>query len=406
MKFKDFEYVWRNGGLPPSAKKKEDKMTMKDALATPEAPMWFPKVVTNIIQEAVEPMLIGTQLLTRLQFQPGQFIQFPVMGALSGDFDMAEEEEYPEVRVSMGPGTAITSVGKSGVAVKFSEEILRYSNYDVVGVHLRAIGRALARWKEQKIFNMLSNQGNVSHDNVTPANSLFGTTTGRGLDGTKNGSLQMDDLFEAYTAVLNNGFTPNLLIMNPLTWLMFVQDPILRAFALQSGGGTWFATWTGSPVRQDFGEVLGGRGMGAGREIIPANAQAGLTPSGSEEYSQNLNSAPKLPTYFGVPFTIVVSPFMPYDTENNLTNIIMADSNELGYYIVDHDLVTEDWKNPENDILKIKLKERYTLGVANEGQGVAVIKNVSVTPNKLVYPPQVVTSAAAAIAELDRSVAV
>lgn len=400
--YKGFEFAWKNSGRLLNG----DKVGMKDALATPEAPLFMPKVITNVVQEAVEPILIGTNLLTRIPFTPGQYIQFPVMGALDGDFDMAEGEEYPEVRVSYGPGTAITSVGKTGVAVKFTEEILRYSAFDVVNLHLRAVGRALARFKEQKIFRMLANQGVVTHDNTTPANSLFGTTTGRGFTGAANGSVTMDDLFEAYASVLDNGFTPNLLLMHPLSWLMFVQDPVLRAFALANGAGTFFATWTGNPAEQDWPAAHGGLGVSGGRQINPANATQ-QTPSALTAYSQRLQSAPQLPGYFGIGFTIVVSPFVPFDPVTNTTTIIMADANELGYYIVDHDLQTEDWKNPENDILKIKLKERYTLAIANEGLGVAVLRNVEVAPNQVVLPAQAqISVTGSALGAINRATAI
>lgn len=403
--YKGFEYMWRNGGKCLDG----DKMAFEDALAVPEAGYFIPRVITNAIQEAVEPLLIGPSLLTRLQFQPGTFINLPIMGAIDGDFDMAEAEEYQEIRVTIGPGTAITNIGKTGLAVKFTEEILRYSSFDVVTMHTQAAGKALARYKEKKVFEMLLNEGVVTHDNKNPATAQFGATTGRGLTGTANGSLRMEDLFEAYSAILANGFLPNTLIVHPLTWLMFVQDPVLRAFALQNGGGSFFQGWQGNPGRHDFPSAFGGRGMSGAQGIVQPHAagHAGAqdSPSSLETFSQNLNSAPQLPGYFGFPMRIIVSPFVPFDTSNNSTNIIMADGDELGYYIEDHPLVVEDWTDPKNDILKIKMKERYTLETKDEGLGIAVLRSVVVTPNQIVLPAQASIDVGGAIGVIDRSVA-
>lgn len=399
--FGRFKYAWTHGGQLADGK---ERMSLKDALAVPEAPVFIPKVLTTQIAEAIEPMLIGTSLLQRIQYQPGQFITFPTAGAIEGDFDMGEEEEYPEYRVQIGPGTQITTIGKQGLAVKFSEEILRYSAYDVVSLHTRQAGKAMARYKEEKIFRMLSNLGTVTHDNATPANSLFGVTRGRDLVGAANGSVTMDDLFEAYAAVLNNGFVPNTLMMHPLTWLMFVQDATLRAWVNSSSGGNYFAGWQGNPAQLDpFPNQFGGQGISQGRSIIPANATNG-TPSALTEYSQLLKTAPQLPAYGGfAPFRIVVSPFMPFDPTANTTTVIMADSDELGYYVTDEDLTVEELRDPYRDILKIKMRERYTLAIKNSGLGIAVLKNIVVTPNEIVLPAQTTIPIDGDIAVINRN---
>lgn len=401
--FNEFKYMWDHGGKTIDADK---RLKLSDALAVPEAPAWLPKVLNTQIAEAVEPMLIGTSLMQRIQYQPGQFITFPVASALEGDFDMAEEDEYPECRVQIAPGTTITTIGKSGCAVKFTEEILRYSSFDVIGLHVRQMARAMARFKEQKVFRLLSNLGSVTHDNVTPASSVYGTTRGRSLVGAGNGSLTMDDMFEAYAFVMNNGWVPNGLIMHPLTWLMFVQDATLRAFTMQNGGGTLFAGWSGSPAQQDpFPGQFGGQGISTGRVITPANATNG-TPSAVTAYSQNLTSAPQLPGYGFGAFRIIVSPFVPFDPATNTTSIIMADLNELGFYVEDEALVTEEMRDPLHDILKIKMRERYEFAIKNSGHAIAVLKNVYVKPNEIVLPAQATIAISGSIAALNRNAAI
>ena len=57
----------------------------------------------------------------------------------------------------------------------------------------------------------------------------------------------------------------------------------------------------------------------------------------------------------------------------------MCDSNELGILFQDEELTSDRWDDPSRDIFKIKLKERYAIGILNNGQAVRVIKNVNIT---------------------------
>jgi hypothetical protein len=400
VKFKDFEYAWKTGAhqLPSG-----DQMSIKDALAMWEAPLFIPKVINNVIQEAVEPLLIGTGLLQRIPFQVGTMIDMPVMGAVDGDFDVGEEEAFPELRVTYGPGHQISRIGKQGVAVKFTEEVIRYSQFDVVTMAVRQAARALARNKEEKIFKMLYSVARVTHDNSTPADAAFGTTTGRALDGSQNGSLTMDDIFEMFAQVMHNGWIPDMLLVHPLTWLMFTQDAQLKAFAQAAQGPYPYGQWSGQVVQQDFPGSFGGEGATGGNAAAVVPGSKGVGGSGQ---SQLMSSAPVMPNYLGIPFRVVVSPFVPYDAASNTTTILMADSSQLGFYIEDHPAQTSEWQDPETDILKIKIKERFTLRERNRGLGIAVAKNVVVTSNQIVLPAQASIDVAGAIAVATRNQAI
>jgi hypothetical protein len=399
-----FEYLWKNNGVLGNGA----RMELNDALSVPNAPMLLPKVISNIVKEAQEPLLVGTSLLQRINFSFGQTITFPAVGALQAA-DIAEGMEYPERSLQMGGATVTASIGKSGLAVKVTDEMIRYSQFDVIGMHLRAAGRALARHKEVKIFNHIRALGVTVFDNVTPSSSVLGVTTGRDLSGAGNGSVTMDDLFDAYAQVISQGFFPNTLLMHPLTWVMFVKDATLRSFVLANGGGTFFANWTGNPAGRApwDNSSQGGLGVSSGQNLLPGQtATGGTAPHGQEastllEHPQTLNSAPNLPGYFNVPFRIIVSPFVPYDPRRKLTDIYMFDSSELGVLIVDEEVTTEEFDDPRVDIRKIKLRERYGIGILNEGKGIATLKNVHVVPNEIVLPAQAqVTVAGSGIAAI------
>jgi len=151
--------------------------------------------------------------------------------------------------------------------------------------------------------------------------------------------------------------------MSPLGWLIFARDPILRAFGFANGG----------PIFQ------------------PIQGQPGLAKSW---YSGGLNVGPtagaqytattyaNVPNLFPSPLRIIVSPFLSYTASSGSTpaktDIIMADSNELGILVVDEDVTNEEWDDPNRDIRAIKFRERYGLGILNEGNAIAVAKNVDI----------------------------
>jgi hypothetical protein len=403
----EFEWLWRNNGKTGPGK--NDRISMEDALAVPNAAMLFPKVIQNIVKEAVEPYLVGTSLLQRVNYSYGQTITFPAIGALQAA-DLGESEEYPEVTLNMGGATTTATIGKVGLAVKVTEEMVRYSQFDVIGMHLRAAGRALARHKETKIFNYIRAMGVTVFDNINPTDAVFGVCTGRDLEGNPNGACTMDDVFDTFAQIVTQGFMPNTLLMHPLTWTMWVKDAQLRAFVQANGGGTFFATWTGNPASQVPWSNQNGFGMGVGQNVLPGQTAAGspaphgqsATPtSGYNPF--NLNSAPVLPSYLNVPFRIIVSPYVPFDARRKLTDIYMFDSNELGALVVDHDVMTEEFMDPARDLQKIKLKERYGIAVLNEGQAIGVIRNVHVVPNQVILPAQASIDISGGISEIDPS---
>jgi hypothetical protein len=388
----EYQWLWKTGRDPSTG----ERTTVSDALSVPDAPLLFPKVVSNIVKEAVEPLLVGTSLLQRVQHSYGQHITFPAVGALVAA-DIAEGQEYPERNLQMGGSTVTASIGKSGVAVAITEEMVRYSQFDIIGMHLRAAGKALGRWKEQKIFNMIRKMGVPCFDNINPTKSLYGPLTGRDVNGSPNGSITMDNIFDAYAQVVTQGFMPNVILMHPLTWAIWCKDATLRAFVLANGGGVFFASWTGNPAgRAPWGQGSPDQkaGYSGGQTITPGKTpDGGISPSGLASsalsaFAQNQTGAPVMPGYMNVPFMIIVSPLVWFDPHRKLTDIYLFEAGELGALIVDEDITTEEFRDPRVDITKIKIRERYGLAIFHEGQAIATLKNVHVVSNEVVLPAQ------------------
>lgn len=379
----DGKFLFDNGTLPGG-----ERLTLQDVIATPNAAPFMRKVIETVVREAVEPYLVISQLFQTLRFQHGSaIIQIPTIGALSAQ-RIPEGGEYPERNPDWSGAVVTAQIDKHGLAVKVTEEMERYSQFDVIGLLLKQAGKALARHKEKQCADMLSALGTVCFDNVTPAASMYGVMTGRDMQGNANGSLTMDNLLDAWVQIMMQGFNPNVLIMHPLAFAMFLKDPYLQAFALAAGGGAFYGGWSGNAQNANpFGGYGGGTsGPGKGTYIIPGGNAAGEDPTAKLDYSQTLTSKPNIPDRFPHPLNIVISPLVRFDTRHKLTDIFIADSSVIGVILQDEPPTTEDFNDPARDMRKIKIRERYALAILEEGQGIGKLANVHLVPNEIVLP--------------------
>lgn len=369
---KKVEKIWKSGGRIPGAidlvsidqlleKDKEitGKMkSMKDNFST-DLPMLIPRTLSNIVREAIEPNLVLTPLLTRVNFSAGTRVSFPTYGALSNAAaDLAEGEEYPEGTMEMG-GQTECIIGKSGIACKVTEEQKRYSQYDIISMNLRACGRALARHKEKKVANLIVNQGTVLIDN---SSTSYPSATGRNAAGAYNGTLTLDDLFKAWATMVDDGFMPNTLIMHPFAWRIFAENGMARAFGFEHGMASMM--WQ---------MAQGQRGYAPQWTQTMLNQNTYV--SGPEELATTFT---RVPSIFPTQFSIIVSPYMTYNASNNTTDIVFCDVNELGILVVDEEVTSDEWTDPARDIMKVKFRERYGLAIKNDGRGVGLFKNIKI----------------------------
>ena len=353
--------IWKNNGFLDGVDGRisytelaEKDLEFAKDFTSQDQPLLIPRVIAQEVREALEPNLVLTPLLQKINFSAGTQITFPAAGAMSAA-DIPEGGEYPERSLEFA-GTVVATIGKSGIAVKFTDEMIKYSLFDVMNIHLRAAGRALARWKEEKVASLILDNGSVLYDN---ASASYASTTGRNASGAYNGTLTLHDFFRGWAQMINLGFTPDTLIMNPFGWTIFAEEGLARLFGFANGGALW-------------GQMQGSPGKAPWTTSDPRQRKTVATAP------ENLATTyTNVPSMFPATFKIVVSPYIPVDTANNLTHIILADSNELGILVVDEDVMTEDFRDPMRDIQKVKLRERYGLAVLNEGQGIGLFKNIS-----------------------------
>jgi hypothetical protein len=382
------DMISNRGYLPDSSERVEwedfaETITSRDVITTSEITPLLNTSLEIIIREPIEPMLVITSLFNRVQSKGlNTNILAGALGAIYAQ-DVQEHGTYPEVSFQIGGAVSTAWIGKSGIAAKFSDEAIRYSTWDIMAMNLRLMGAAMARHKEQKAVNFLRSLGTTVFDNATPADSLYGVCTGRGIDMLANGSMDMDDLVKAYAHMTEEGFPPSTLLVHPMTYLMWLRDPVMRVMMLNFGGGQYFNPWTGNtgPQSNWNNGAMGAMGPSRGHKLVPGGSPSGESATALTGRSNQANSTPNVPGYFPFSLNIMASPFVPYDPDTDLTDVYLLSAGNVGFHLVDEDLTNVQWRDEDIEAIKVKLRERYGFAVAHEGQGVGVFKNVKVDRN-------------------------
>ena len=378
--------AFQTGGLD----KEGNLISIKDALDTPDSHLAVQRVVTEIIQEAREPNLIGHLLIDQMftTDQGQDQVTIRTLGSLGGiNFEVAEEGEYPEIGLNRGQqNTLQAQYGKYGAKIKISEEMVKASQWNLIDQWIRKVVAALARYKEAKIFNMFNELGNTVYDNLNPnaASVAIGRTTGRDIYGQGNGSITVSDLIDMYGYLMSKGYIPNVIIVHPMHWAMFAKDPIIREAGLARGDINQWVNSQVSPINP-YKYIAGWnntlRGANGNRQEVT-----------NEERNLLERTPPTIPAYSGplAGLTVLVSEFVPYDEGAKTASIFMVDTRNTGVLITNETLTLQDWDEPVNDIKVFKLREKYALAMYDKGEAVAVARNISLEPNEIFNSPQIV----------------
>lgn len=394
--------TWMNNGWNDIA---QERLEYKDLIATPNASHWLPRTIETIAREPIEPMLMVPALLDRIAVKAHTNISMPSIGTIVAA-DIAESEAYPERKLQVAPGTMTANVGKSGVAFAITEEMMAHSMFDVMNLHIRHGRLALDRHKEKKGFAYITGMGTTLYDNINPTTSIFGVCTGRSMSGSGNGSCRMEDLLNAYSHIMMQGFIPDTILMHPMAWSIWMADPLLKSIAKTTGNiGMWFQRHNMAKQALFSAQTKLGRTSSYGQYTPPGNAGS-ETPTSVSQLDQNLQSPAVIPDYFPYPLKVLVSPFAPYNVTNKTCDIMMFDSNNLGALMVETDVQLDEWEDPSTDTMKVKLKERYGIYIYEEGLGIGVLRNVPIVANEIAFPLQGTISAAGSLSEISATTAI
>lgn len=324
----------------------EARVSVSEALTTADANILLPKVISTVVTEAGEPMTLVSQFFQKVKLNEGRSMEFIHFGAIRA-FEVQEGQEYPNQALNLtrqGVGTVDVKVKKYGLRVSITDEMIADSQWDVIGLHLRAAGRAMARKKEEICFEEFNRHGHIVFDakafgpiykdpaNPKPTEIIGyedGYPTGRGFDGNYNGTLGADDLTDMAVSIMSEGFTPTDIIMHPLCWALFAKNAMLEGSSVAAfGQGT----------------------AGADPKAFGTSNALGLN--------------------------VIFSPFVPFNQVEKTFDFYIIDRNNIGVILVKDEISTEQFDDPSRDIQTLKLKERYGVGVLNGGNAIAVARNI------------------------------
>jgi hypothetical protein len=314
----------------------ENRVTIKEAFASSDAAALFPKVISRTLKEAAEPQLLVTPLLSTVRLGKGRSLEFPAVNAIQAA-EIPEGQEYPEQALAFAKQVE-GKVSKKGVKLAFTEEVIADSLWDIVGLHVRAAGRAMARLKEQIALSRFKDAATIVFDNDDAG---YADTTGRGIDGAANLTITWDDIVDMAAVLMAENHVPTDFILHPLMWSIFLKDSIFHSGSAAAVNTSW-----------------GYRPQSA-EGALNATAPMGLN--------------------------VIVSPFVSFTAKSGATaaksDLFLIDRNEVGTLLVKEDMTTDQFDDPSRDIRSMKMKERYDIVMLGDGEGITVAKNVRLTRN-------------------------
>jgi len=366
-----------------------------DTVTSKDLTRFIETSISRVVRDAIEPELVVVpNLFTDIRYEgPGRQVEIGSLGAFHAA-EVPEGGEYEEVEFNFGEGHMIqVGISKHGLKMRVTEEVIEDNLFDVFGLWLRMAGRALARHKEEYGIKLVNDMGIDVFDNSSPSTADIGSCSGRGIDGAQNGSMTVDDIFEMYAYLYLRGFAPDTLLMNPLSWKVFMTDPETREIIFK---GATLATnrLPGGSYSKAFGTGfagLGARTTATGRGFDSSTGGDDNRVAGNNPFVTSLNPLGATfqiaPSYLPSPLRVIVSPHVTYKTATvgsatkHVADIIMADSSRCGLLLSKEEPSIDEWNDPERDIRAMKIKERWGMGLFEQGKGIAVARDVVIEKN-------------------------
>lgn len=338
--------------------------SIKETIMTTDVVDLVPRIIESKMIEAEDTQSVISPFFTKVQAgNTNGTVVVPIIGELQAH-EVAEGGAYNDEAVEINTleyNSIEVRPKKIGLKVTLSEEVIMDSYWDIMEANLSRIGGAMARYKDEWCAREFSEHGHVVFDNALAAQNPDAATTGLGEDSLPNNTLSVEDFMSMCLALMANDKTPTDVIMHPLCWLVFARNAMV-------GQGLTFGAMGAMNVNP-FGTTQGTGGF------------AGLSNNmGPQQFVLNESQARfNLP----MPINVILSPRVKFDKQNKTFDMYVIDRNNIGAIVQREDLSVEKWTNPEIDVRIIKAKERYGIGIMDNGKGIAVAKNISAMPS---YP--------------------
>lgn len=340
-------------------------VTVQETLMSTDVVKLIPKVIEGQLRQAAEPEYLASNFFKTVQVPAGNSAVYVI--PYVGEIYAAEVQEggrYNEQSpdyTTMENGTFEIRVKKIGCKVSITEEAITDGAWDIYSLSVQQLGRAMARYKEEWCMNSFTDHGHIIFDNAIAEQNPEARTHGLDKNGKYNNTITMEDVLDMMLSMMGNDQTPTDIIMHPLTWVIFARNSMI-------GNGLTFGAFGGQSVHP-WGATQGTPGF-SGLSSNMGPQKFIMTP----EQTQG-----RLP--FGI--NVNFSPFIKFDKVNKTFDMYIINRNNVGVIAQKDPLTTDNWTDPERDIRLLKVKERYGVGILDNGRGIAVARNIAVAPT---YP--------------------
>jgi hypothetical protein len=152
------------------------RVTVRETLMTGDIVKMIPKVIEGKLREAAEPEYLATRFMKTVQVNDGSSAVYviPIVGEVVAH-EVTEGGRYQEEKVDFSTlenGTFEIRVKKIGVKVSITEEAVTDGAWDILGINIAKMGRAMARYKEEWCLNEFSTHGHIIFDNALRSQML------------------------------------------------------------------------------------------------------------------------------------------------------------------------------------------------------------------------------------------
>ena len=84
----------------------------------------IPRAMTTIVQEGIEPLLIGEKLMQKVQYKPGMTTIFPAIEPLRAD-EAGDGMDLPQYNINIGGAPVVRRAGQAARSAPEDREAFR-----------------------------------------------------------------------------------------------------------------------------------------------------------------------------------------------------------------------------------------------------------------------------------------
>lgn len=243
------------------------------------------------------------------------------------------EEVVPDETLSKNISIKIE---KYGIMMRITDEMRRDASWNYLNVWLNECGRAMGRIKEEIASLQIKTYARTIID---PDDATLPSPTGRNRLGVGNNTMSMEDYVDFAGGLWFHEYMLTHIMMHP--WVYWAQAK--TAFY---GGLTYVGYPNGSP-----------------------QPLAGAAP----------NSAVIAAQIPGEPI-VILAPEVGIDKIARTTDIYACDATNLGVYVVDEELMMEEWRSFGSDTENIKFRTQFAIGIPNDAEHIIKAANIAIEP--------------------------